>query len=164
MPMYLDFSRACTTNGTTQTLTTHFRMLTVASQNMARIAQLYAAPRGSAAGGGSIRITTAATAGTGGSAVTLSKADPVTYAGTPATTVFADTSAGGSAITAGGTPSIRRYVGFAQTGGQGGWVAGEQDDCIALASGGGANGNAEIGSMAIGTSQLVDVTCVFFEG
>jgi hypothetical protein len=56
-------------------------------------------------------------------------------------------------------------VGFAQTGGQGGWVALEPDHAITLLGGtAGTNTNLEIGSLAVGTSQLVDITNEFNEG
>ena len=46
MPYYYDFTRPCTTNGTTLTLSTHFRLLTVANQQNARIVALYAGAKG----------------------------------------------------------------------------------------------------------------------
>jgi hypothetical protein len=150
--MYYDLKKAITTSGSAGTLVTHFRLLTVANQMMARLMGLYGAARFGTAGGAQLRVITAGTAGTGGTAQTPTKRNPNFRAAD--TTAFDDT----TAITAGATPVTRLTVGVAQTGGMGGWVALEIDHAIALLANGGANGNLEIGSVANAASVLADVT------
>ena len=78
----------------------------------------------------------------------------------PQTTLFDDASAFNSAI---GTV-YAQSVGFAQTGGQGGWVALERDNCFTLAPNGGANGNVTLDSFTATASQLLQVQVQYLEG
>jgi len=161
MGFYYDLTRAITTNGTTQTLSTHFRLLTAAAAagiSPGWLTQLFISARHGTAGGATARLVTAATAGTGGTAQTPQPRHPDNPASDM--TAFND----GSAITPGGTPTVRASAGFAQTGGQGAWVANERDACITLKQGAGAAGNAEVASIAIGVSVLADITLEFAEG
>ncbi len=96
-------------------------------------------------------------AGTGGTASTENKKHPDNPA---AGTGWLDDT---TAITAGTTPQVQSTVGIAQTGGQGGWVALERDMALQLKAAGGANGNCEVGSKALGTSVPVNVTVDWFE-
>jgi len=156
MPFYYDVTRETTTNSTTQTLSTHLRAATVA-QVSAGIVGLYANARHGTAGGGVVYLIRPGAAGSGGTGSTENKKHPDNPAA--ATTWFDDA----SAITPGTSPQVQATVGIAQTGGQGGWVALERDMALQMKANGGANGNAEVGSKAIGTSVPVNVTVDFFE-
>lgn len=161
MGFYYDLERAITTNGTTQTLSTHLRLLTAAAAagiSPGWITALFPKARHGTAGGATARIITAATAGTGGTGQTPQPRHPDNPASDM--TAFNDV----SAITPGGTPTVRASAGFAQTGGQGAWVANERDAAITLKQGAGATGNAEVASIAIGVSVLGDLTLEFAEG
>jgi hypothetical protein len=157
MPFYYDIERAITTNSTAAALSTHLRMLTVANQMTCRITALYGKARFGTAGGAFLQLVTAATAGTGGTAQTPQPRNSKMPAAD--TTVFNDA----TAITVGGTPTTRATCGFAQTGGQNGWVATEFDNAVTLRANGGANGNAEVGSIANASSVTGTVTLEFAE-
>jgi hypothetical protein len=125
VPYYYSISKtpgtpgtACTTNGGANTLSTHFRFATVANQMVARIMGLFAASRFGTAGGAALYLVRPGTIGSGGTANTpASKKGTLNRAAD--TTAFDDA----TAITPGATPIQQQAVGFAQTGGQGGWVA-----------------------------------------
>jgi len=158
MPFYYDLTREVTTNGTADTLSSHFRLLSIANQLPARLVGLYGAARGGTAGGADLTIVTAGTAGSGGT----SQTPALRQARNPAAQLTAFNDA--TAITAGATPTERVSVGVAQTGGMGGWVALEADHAITLNPNGGANGNAEVSSRADAISQIVKATLEFNEG
>jgi len=150
MPFYYDINRSnVTTNGSAGTETDDLRLLTVASQGHARIMALYGAARFGTAGGAQLRVKTFGTASTAGSAVTPAPRNP--RAPAAQSTAF-------SGPTAGSTPVIRMTVGVAQTGGTGGWMALEPDHAIALLSGGGANGNGDVFTIANAASVVLDYT------
>src|SRR5262249_32886320 len=117
---------------------------------MCRIMELAGAARFGTAGGATLRFVRAGTIGSGGTANTPSKRNPNPLAAD--TTWFDDT----SAITPGATPVTQLYVGVAQTGGHGGWVAIELDAAFALLPNGTANGNCEIATMANASSVTID--------
>jgi len=155
---YYDTKKAITTNAAAGTLSTHFRWLTVANQALARFMAISGAARFGTAGGAILRLIIAGTAGTGGTAQT-----PIPrYNRYPAAeiTAFDDT----SAITAGATPVTRASIGVAQTGGHGAEVPLEFDMAITLSANGGANGNAELASIANAASVLIDATVAHREG
>jgi len=161
MGFYYDLERAIVTHGTTQTLLTHLRLLTAAAAagiSPGWITALFAKARHGTAGGATARLITAATAGTGGTAQTPQPRHP----DNPAADMTAFNDA--TAITPGGTPTVRASAGFAQTGGQGAWVANERDAAITLKQGAGAAGNAEVATIAFGTSIPGDLTLEFSEG
>lgn len=157
MPFYYDVTRDVTTNGSAGTLSTHFRVATVANQMVARIMGIYGAARFGTAGGAQIRVTRAGTIGSGGTAQTPAKRNPNSRAAD--TTWFNDA----TAITPGATPVVQQVVGVAQTGGMGGWVALEVDHAFALLPNGTANGNLELGSMANASSVTFGLTAEFQE-
>lgn len=157
MPFYYDIKKtpgtpgtACTTNGSANTLSTHFRLLTVANQMTTRIMGVYGAARFGTAGGAVMYGVRAGTAGTGGTANTPAKRNPNARAAD--TTAFDDA----TAITPGATPIQQLSVGIAQTGGQGGWVALEVDHAPTLLANGGANGNFEFATKANAASVTFD--------
>src|SRR6266850_7091449 len=137
MPFYYDLERAFTTNGTPATLFTHLRVATVANQMTARLSAFYPKARFVTAGGAFMQLVTAGTIGSGGTGITPVPRNSKMPAAD--TTWFHD----GTAITPGATPTTRATAGFAQTGGQNGWVATEMDNAITLRQNGGSNGNAE---------------------
>lgn len=157
MPYFYDFTFPATTHATPLTSTSHIRMTSGASTG-ARVLGVYAAPRGTAAGGGMIKFLRCGTIGTGGTAIAapngISKRDPNNP--TAVTGVV-------TTPTAGATPMCQFNVAFAQTGGQGAWVATEYDHAPKLVAGGGTNGNCELASVTVGASQSVDIGCEFFE-
>jgi hypothetical protein len=151
MPMYYDLSSQGTTSATagSQTTSAHAKLLTGTGVS-ASIRGVYAAARGGTAGGGIFRVITAGTAmDSGGSTATLQKRNS-NYA-TAATSAM-------TAVTCAQTANERTAVGFAQTGGMGGWVAIEPDAAILLQGGGGANGNAEFPTIANAASVTFDFT------
>src|SRR5262245_10755800 len=154
MPFYYDLTFSATTAGSGNTLATHLGFRTVANQLTARILGLYAAPKMTVAGGGCLLVSRHPSINTAGTAISAPNGINKRHPDAPpaGTTVF-------TSPTTGGTPSVQLKVGFAQTGGQGGWVALEPDHAFSMKANGGANGNAEIGSLAAGNSQLVDITC-----
>jgi hypothetical protein len=159
MPFYYSLTRESTTNGTTQTLSTHLRGVTIANQETVSIVGMYGVGRHSTAGGGYIFGIRPGTAGSGGTGQTPSKANPNSPAAQSAWTD--DT----SAITPGGTPVTQMIAGIAQTGGQGGWVALEKDMGKKMLPGAAAStGNFEVGSKAVGVTVPITVQLDICEG
>lgn len=146
-----------TANGTPNTKSTHLRAATIANQMMARIMGLFVNARFGTAGGGLLALIRGGAAGSGGTANTPNKKNPNARAAD--TTWFDDA----TAITAGTTPLEQLTVGFAQTGGQGGWVALEVDDAPVMLPNGGANGNLEVASFTPTASVTFDATVDFQE-
>lgn len=164
MPFYYDVKKTPgtpgtnhTSNGAGNTLSTHLRAATIANQGVARIAGLYGSARFGTAGGGSLYVVRPGTIGTGGTANTPAKRNPLAPAAQ--TTWFDDA----TAITAGITPIQQLSVGVAQTGGQGGWVGLEQDHMPAMYPNAGANGQLEIASKFNAASVTFDATVEFQE-
>jgi hypothetical protein len=77
------------------------------------------------------------------------------------TTGFDDSS---GSFTGGGATTYQFSVGFAQTGGQGGWVALERDNGVFMAPNGGANGNITLDSFTVTASQALEVSAQLLEG
>ena len=125
---------AITSNGSGNTLSSHFKGVTVANQQTLRIMGLYGSARFGTAGGGSLYVVRPGTAGTGGTAITAQKRNPNAPV---ASGTWVDDQ---TAITAGINPVQQLSVGVAQTGGQGGWVALEVDHGIALLPSAGSAG------------------------
>jgi hypothetical protein len=102
-----------------------------------------------------MRVITAGTAqSSSGSSFTPSKRNPNSAAAT--TSAMTGT-------TCSQANTERTAIGFAQTGGMGGWVAIEPDAAIYLQGGGGANGNAEFTTIANASSVTFDFTIEFAE-
>lgn len=118
MPFGYDIQRSATTNGSANTESTHLWAKTAANQETVSILGIYCGARGSTAGGGQIRVkdNTGSTASGGTAQTPLAK----NRRGNPAAqSVWANDA---TAITPGGTLLVRLAVGFAQTGGMGGYV------------------------------------------
>lgn len=154
MPFYYDLNNALTSNGAAGTETDHLRLLTVANQTPCRITAIYGASRFGTAGGAILRVKTFATASTAGASQTPAKRNPNSPAAS--TTAF-------TGPTAGATPTVRQSIGVAQTGGTGGWFALEPDHAITLLPNGGANGNADLFSIANAASVTFDATLEIVE-
>ena len=159
MPFYYDVTKTpgtpgstFTSNGSANTKTTHLRALTIANQMTCRIMAIFASARFATAGGSMLAAIRGGAAGSGGTSNTPNKKNPNSRAAD--TTWFDD----GTAITAGTSPVQQKTVGFAQTGGQGGWVALEIDDAMTLLANGGTNGNIEIASFCNAASVVFDAT------
>lgn len=149
--MYYDVTSNSTTSSSagSQSTSCAAKLLTGTGVN-AGVRGVYAAARGGTAGGGIMRVLTAGTAqSSSGSTATLQKRNS-NYA-------TATTSAM-TATTCSQTSTQRISIGFAQTGGMGGWVAIEPDAQVTLQSGGGANGNAEFTTIANAASVTFDYT------
>ena len=164
MPFYYDVKKtpgtpgtAVTSNGTANTLSTHFRAATIANQRMSRLAAIYGSARFGTAGGGSLYVIRPGTIGSGGTSNTPAKRHPDAPAAE--TTWFDDA----TAITAGATPIQQLSVGVAQTGGQGGFVMLEPDHGITMKPNAGANGQIEIASKFNSGSVTFDATIEFQE-
>jgi hypothetical protein len=157
MPAYYEIGQPITTNAAAATLSSGPHLTLKTGTNVrAHIMGLYAGSRGATAGGGFLRAHTLATAtSSSGTAVTPAKRNPNSAAAT--------TSAMSSQTGPGTTRTHRILAAFAQTGGQGGWVAPEPDAAVQLLAGGGANGNLDVDSIANGASQLVDMLIEFAE-
>ena len=150
-PMYYDLSSSSTTSASagSQSTSCAAKILTGTAVSAA-LKGVYAAARGGTAGGGILRVITAGTAqSSSGSSFVLNKRNS-NYA-TAVTSAM-------TATTCSQTATERTAVGFAQTGGMGGWVAIEPDAAILLQGGGGANGNAEFTTIANAASVTFDYT------
>lgn len=118
MPFFYDLNRAEVTNGSGGTVSTHFWGKTIANQETCGIYGLFAAARFGTAGGAQLRaahnIGVTASGGTGQTPA------PKNLRGNPAAqSVWANDNA---TITVGTTLVQRLTVGFAATGGMGGYV------------------------------------------
>lgn len=158
MPSYYDTSYPFTTNasGATQSSGPHLTLRTAANQTVCMVKGIYAGARSSTAGGGVLRVMTLGTA-------TSSSGSTVVAAKRHANSASASTSALSSQTGPGSAPTSRLSVGFAQTGGMGGWVAIEPDAAIMLLPNGGANGNMDVNSYANSASIVADLTVEFSE-
>ncbi len=156
MPAYYEISTNSTTSGTAGSQATASALKLLTGTGVAcDVKGIYAAARGGTAGGGIFRMITAGTAqSSSGSTATPAKRNP--------NNATATTSAM-TATTCSQTATERTAIGFAQTGGMGGWVAIEPDAAIRLLGGGGANGNAEFSPIANAASVTYDFTVEFSE-
>lgn len=160
MPLYYDVARQTTTNASGNTSTTHIAGKTVANQETARITGLFARIlNSSTVGSGVCRLRdNTGTVFSGGTSTTPSARNRRL---TAAQTTFVNDA---TAITVGTTLLNRAVVGFAQTGGQNGWVAVEPAAAIQL----GANAtnpiDVEVDSLTTTGSQAIDIGLEFCEG
>jgi hypothetical protein len=160
LPFYYDVNRAETSSGSAGTEAYHFYAATVANQETAALKGIFIASRFGTAGGAQYRVkTNTGTAASGGSSQTPAKRN---LRGNPSaqTTWFND----GSAITNGGTLTTRLTIGFAQTGGMGGWVPVEAPDAIVMMPNATNPVDTEFTSIASSASVTFDVTHEFSEG
>ena len=159
MPYY-DVYRASTTNASGGTENTHAWAKTIANQETVLLKALYAAARFGTAGGSQMRVkTNTGTVASGGTANTPGVKN-IRSAVAAQSTWFDDT----SAITIGTTLKVRLSVGFAQTGGQGGWNALEAADSFALNANSLSPVDVEFTNVASGSSVPFDFSAEFNEG
>lgn len=120
MPFFYDITRATTSNGSANTETSHLWGTTVANQETLAIYGVFAASRFATAGGGQLRVKTNTTGGTVASGGTATTPTPKNARGSVAAQSSWKNDA--TAITPGTTLVVRCSVGFAQTGGMGGYI------------------------------------------
>jgi hypothetical protein len=128
VPFFYDINRATATNGSANTETSHLWGKTVANQETVGIYGAYATARSNTAGGATLRIKdNTGTTASGGTATTPA---PKNRRGNPAAQSTWNNDA--TAITAGTTLVVRESIGFAQTGGMGGYVPPLQQAAIQM--------------------------------
>lgn len=160
MPFYYDLVRSTTTNGTTLTESTHLWVKTAAEQETLGFAAIYVSARSATAGGGTVRLKD--NTGTTASGGTGQTPTPKNRRGNPsAQSTWANDA---SAITPGVTLTVRGSIGFAQTGGNGGWIAVEPAAKVQMQPNTTNPVDCEITSIAVGTSIPIDITVEFGEG
>jgi hypothetical protein len=165
MPYYYDVNKTggYTSNASAGTETYHLDVTNGANNETVGISGIFVAGRFGTAGGAQIRLKdNTGTATSGGTAVTPT---PKNRRGS----VVAASSwvNDATAITAGGTLLNRLTVGFAQTGGTGGWVAMEAGDKFQLMANSATAANPKDylwSSNASSSSVTFDMTVSFSEG
>jgi hypothetical protein len=161
MPFY-DLMRPTNTSGTPLTEVTHLAGKSVATAETFTLSGLYACARFGTAGGGTVRIKTNTAGGTvfsGGTATVPTPKNPRSPAAQ--TTWVNDV----TTITPGTTLLERIFAGFAQTGGQGGYVPIVLGAGIVLLSGATPNPvDIELTSLAAGATVPIDTGIEGVEG
>ena len=160
--MYYDISqRAITTNGSGNTETVRCQFISGSQKPSASFTGVFANAVGSVAGGGVFTGSTFATAGSVGSGtpVTPNKKNP----NNAASGVTYNNNSGGALTGGTSTRSTRITVGFAQTGGQGGWIAVTPDTAVTLLANGGTNGYLEFADLANAASQTFNYSIEWYE-
>jgi|SRR5271166_404844 len=159
MPFY-DINRPTTTHATPGTEITHLWGLTVANQETVSIMGYYAAARFASAGGCQLRLkTNTGTVASGGTAHTPA---PKNVRGSVAaqSTWKDDT----TAVTPGTTLNVRGTVGFASTGGMGGYVPPVGGCAVQMMPNGANPIDVEITGLASQASVTFDLTVDILEG
>jgi hypothetical protein len=159
MPFY-DVQRSTSTNGSANTESSHLWGTTVANQEPVSIIGAYAAARFATAGGGQLRIKD--NTGTVASGGTAQVPTPKNRRSAPAAQSAWKSDA--SAITAGTTLVIRATVGFAVTGGMGGYVAPTPQGAIQMMPNATNPIDVEITSLAAQAAVPIDITVDISEG
>ena len=160
MPLYYSTNRVTTTNGTANTCSTNMAIVAATLYQTARLTAVLVNARNSTAGGGELRIAGTVAGGNsnaqpdlGAAATIVRKRDDSPAA---VTSVLIDS----SVIGTNGTTQEHTSIGFAETGGQNGWVALEPDDAFLLRP---TRGCQRFNSYAVGTSQNISITLHFNE-
>jgi hypothetical protein len=160
MPFFYDLSRSVTTNASAGTASTHLWGKTIANQETLGIYGIYATGRSATAGGGQVRaLTNTGTVASGGTAMTP-QARNLRGSVAAQSTWFNDA----TAITAGVTLTQRLSVGFAQTGGMGGWVPLVPSDAFQMMPNSLNPVDVEFVSAASAASVPFDITLELGEG
>jgi hypothetical protein len=159
MPFY-DINRATTSNGSANTETSHLWVVTVANQETLSLMGVYAAARFATAGGG--QLNTKFNTGTIASGGTAQTPQPKNLRSAPAAQSTWKNDA--TAITAGTTLTLKSTVGFAQTGGMGGWVPVVPGDAPQLMPNGANPIDMEWTSNMATASVTFNMTVEFMEG
>lgn len=164
MPFY-DVTRGTgtagyTTNASGGTVSTHLWGQTAANQETLSIMGIFCAARFNTAGGAQFRVNyNTGTTASGGTAVTP---NPRNVRSAPAAQSSWKNDV--SAITAGGTLTNRLTIGFAQTGGMGGWVPTTPGDAFQMMPNLTNPVDVEFTSLATSASVPFDATIEFVEG
>jgi hypothetical protein len=167
MPFYYDLNYSVTTAGTAGSEATYMAGKTVsANQETVSLVGLYLASRFGTAGGAQARIKTlgnGGTAATGGTPQTpFSRNLRASAAGLTAQSTWLN---GTNTITPGtGTLTTRITVGFAQTGGMGGWVPITPQDAIQMMPDTLNPVDAELTTLANAATVTCDSTLEIGEG
>jgi len=160
VPYYYDLNRAITTNGSAGSESTHLWGKTLANQETTRLSGAYIASRFGTAGGAQIRLKhNTGTVASGGTSQTPS---PRNLRGGP--TAQSTWNNDATTITAGTSLVVRITIGFAQTGGMGGWVAVEPTAAIQMMPNSVNPVDVEITSLASSASVTADLTVEIGEG
>jgi hypothetical protein len=160
LPFYYDLNRITATNASGATESSHPWATTAANQETVGVSGLYVSGRGGTAGGATIRLKH--NTGTIASGGTTQTAAPRNLRGSPAAQNVWKNDA--TAITAGTTLVQRVSIGFAQTGGMGGWVATEPTAKVQMMPNGANPIDVEITSIANGATLPIEITVEFGEG
>jgi len=159
MGFYYDVSRAETSNSSAGTASPHVWAVTAANQETLYVMGVFAASRYGTAGGAQLRTYfNTGTIASGGTAYTPNKKNSSNPAA--ASTWASDA----STITAGTTLVLRNSVGFAQTGGMGGYVPPVGVGALQMRANGANPIDAEWDSLATSASVTFDLTIDFCEG
>jgi hypothetical protein len=162
MPFFYDLNRVTATSGTTQTSVTHIAAKTAANQETLSLAAIYVGARSSTAGGGCMRVAhNTGTVYSGGTAASVTARDMRLGAVMSQQSTWVTDA---SAITAGSALVQRLSIGFAQTGGTGGWVGTEPTNRIQMMPNGANPVDLEMASIAVGTSVPIEISVEFGEG
>lgn len=160
MPLYYDLNYAFTTNSSAGTENQMMWGKTASQQETVGLVGLYIAGRFGTAGGAQARIkTNTGTTASGGSSQTPA-ARNLRY-GVAAQSIWANA---GSTITPGVTLTIRMSIGFAQTGGMGGWIPITPQDSIQMQPNATNPVDVELTNLASAASVTGDMTLEFQEG
>jgi hypothetical protein len=161
MPYY-DINRSLTSNASPLTESTHFWAKTVPNQEVCYIKLVYVSARLTTAGGASLRVkSNVGSTALGGTAQTPIAKNMRIGAALPAASSW---NSDNSAITNGGTLTPRLTVGFAQTGGTGGWVPVEAGDAFAMMPNAINQVDVEFTSLTVTPLVPFDLTIEISEG
>lgn len=160
MPFFYDIERSTTSNGSANTESSHLWGTTVANQETVSIVGLYAGARFATAGGAQLRLKD--NTGTVASGGTAQVPIPKNRRGSPAAqSTWANDA---TTVTAGTTLKIRLSVGFAQTGGMGGYVPIVPTAAIQMMANATNPVDVEVTSLAASASVPFDMTLDIGEG
>ena len=160
MPFYYDLSQAVSTNGSAGTENTMMFGTTVANQETVSLVGLYLASRFGTAGGGQARIKTNTGSAATGGAVQLAQARNL-RGNVAAQSLWRN---GAVTITAGAVLQTRMTVGFAQTGGMGGWIPITPQDAIQMMPNATNPVDVEFTNLASTATVTFDMTAEIGEG
>lgn len=160
MPFYYDLNQAVTTSGSAGTETTMMYGKTVANQETVSVVGLYLASRFGTAGGGQARIKT----NTGSTAIAGAPQTPQPRNIRGQVAAQSTWFNGSVTITAGTVLQNRITVGFAQTGGMGGWIPITPQDAIQLMPNATNPVDVELTNLAASASVTADMTLEIGEG
>lgn len=160
MPFYYDLNYAMTTSSSAGTEVSQLWGVTVANQETVGIVGIYPNSRFATAGGAQVRMKhNTGTIASGGTAQTPA---PKNLRGNPA--AQSTWKNAGTTITPGTTLVTRMSVGFAQTGGQGGYVPITPADAVQLMPNGANPINVEFTALAASASVTGDLNVEISEG